>query len=226
MSEKPYNPDDPGFLISRSLDQDLSDDERRRLDQVLAESESLRAEADRLRAVDRLIKRWGARPVELDWEPHAATVHARVAGGDEDKNLRKLDGLLKLWGERRVSMDGERFTEAVMARVGATRRRSSTYALIFRLAVPLAAAAAVAFALTATFRSGRSDDRVCHVAIGPQATMVEPAFGPTEQPKPVISFRRSSDTAAERARQRRSTAGISTVWASPVSDLSAECAPL
>ena len=131
MSEKPYNPDDLAFLISRSLDEDLTEDEQRRLDRVLEESETLRLEADRLCAVDRLVKRWGARPVELDWEPFAAPGRARAVAGDDDDDLHKIDDWLRRWGDRRVAIDEERFAEAVMTRIGASARRSFPYGLVF-----------------------------------------------------------------------------------------------
>jgi len=53
MTADAYNPDDLAFLLSRGLDGDLSPDEQRRLGESLSQSESLRAEASKLEAVDR-----------------------------------------------------------------------------------------------------------------------------------------------------------------------------
>ena len=61
MSEqRPYNPDDLEFLISRALDGDLSDEESNRLARALEGSESLRAKERRYRSLHDLIARWAA----------------------------------------------------------------------------------------------------------------------------------------------------------------------
>jgi hypothetical protein len=222
MSEKPYNPEDPAFLISRSLDRDLSEDEHRQLDQVLSESEALRAEADMLRAVDRLIKRWAAEPVELDWEPHAAMIQARVTDSDDDQALRRIDDWLKRLGDSPVEVDGERFTAAVMAGIGAGPQRT-VRSLIFRIGAPLAAAAAIAFALIATFWSEPSQVAVTRVVVGPAVKRIEGLPGAAERPMPIVSFSRSSDTVVAEAAARP---GISAVWSASTSDWSDESPPL
>lgn len=226
MSETPYNPDDLAFLISRSLDQDLGSDERQRLDQALGESEALRAWADELRAVDRLVKRWGAGPVELDWGPYTATVQARVAALDEEEDLHRIDDWLRRWGDQRVEIDGPGFTDSVMTRIGATRRRSPVHTLIFRLGAPLAAAAAVALTLTAAFWSRDSNERVPLVLFRSRTTMVQPESSPEGRSEPVISFHRSEDAVAERIRKRQATPGISAVGAARVPDQYGGSAPL
>jgi len=223
MTDEPYNPEDAALLFSRSLDEDLSDEQQERLDQALAKSDALRAEADELRSVDRLMKEWGAQPAKLDWEPYAATIRARIdAEGDEDE-LRKVDEWIKRWGEKAVPVDEESFTRRVMAGIEPSRGRSPVFALVFRIGAPLAAAAAIALTLTATFWSGQDRDAICEVAIGPKVADVGLMGEPVGQSRPIISFRRTADM--EVARSGPAT-GISTVWASPVSAQDMESAPL
>ena len=150
MSEVPYNPDDPIFLLSRSLDEELSGAEREKLDRALASSGALRAEADRLRRLNELIQRWGERPVQVDWVNHAAHTKARLIDDGQAEKLEKVDQLLGRWASQTVSIDEEAFTAAVMASVRAERKTPSWHSVVFRLGVPLAAAAAVVFAVVGT----------------------------------------------------------------------------
>lgn len=187
MSETEYNPDDPAFLLSRSLDEVLPAGEQRRLDEALASSKSLQSEAQQLRAVDRMLKRWGRTQVELDWDHQAALVRARAESDGDSEELRKVDRLLERWGGQSVSFDAERFTTAVMARVGRARTRPSRYGLIFRVGAPLAAAAVVVFAVTSGFGPDRAPtskdvaypggEPVCQVVFGPGPAGTGPSSG-------------------------------------------------
>jgi hypothetical protein len=200
----------------------LSDEERKRLEALLAKSEELRAEADEFRALDRLIKRWGAQPVELDWEPHGAVVDARIDAEDEEEDLGRIDEWLQRWGDRGFEIDEERFTAGVMARIGASRR-SPMRSLIFRIGTPLAAAAAIAVALTATFWSPRPSDPMCDVVIGPKVGTTGDSTEVTAPAAVVVSFRRLPE--ASRV-EPVATSGISTVWAAPGGSQSFQGAPL
>ena len=66
MAEPIYNPSDPELLLSRSLDGDLSEDEGRRLDEVLSASTSLRDSAKALAAVNDLLRRWAVETPLVD----------------------------------------------------------------------------------------------------------------------------------------------------------------
>ncbi len=147
MSDEGYNPDDPLFALSRSLDEELPEDVRQKMEEALAASEALRAEAESLRATDRLVKRWASPPADLDWGRHAALIEAQ-APGDDSEELDKLDRLLERWGRTVPLLDEGSFTAAVMAKVRLERRRAARSSMLFRLGAPLAAAAAVAIAIT------------------------------------------------------------------------------
>ncbi len=188
MSETPYNPDDPAFLASRSLDEELSASERQRLDEALAASESLRAEVEELRAIDGLVKRWSAGEVSLDWAAHSRLIEAKALAGPEGEHDRKLDDLLTQWADHRVEIDEGAFTAAVMARVSRRPRRVWRRSLVFRLGTPLAAAAAVAIVVVGTLRFLPSRGPSVEVSIGPRAIAVDSATGGTRVA--LVSFRR------------------------------------
>jgi hypothetical protein len=151
MTDCQYNPNDPEFLASRSLDEDLSESDRRRLSDALQASEDLRCEAEKLRAVDELVKRWGGEEVELDWNAHSELAVAKAMAEQDEETGGKLDDLLQRWGGKRVELDEEAFTQAVMARVRPQKSRPPRRSLLFRLRTPLAAAAALAIAVTAAY---------------------------------------------------------------------------
>jgi anti-sigma factor RsiW len=162
MSDEGYNPDDPLFALSRSLDEKLPEGERRRMDEALAASEALRAEAESLRATDRLVKRWASAAPELDWGRHAALIEAQ-APDDDSEELNRLDRLLERWGRTVPPLDEGSFTAAVMARVRSERRRAARSSLLYRIGAPLAAAAAVAIAITGSLWLMPSGEPITHV---------------------------------------------------------------
>lgn len=188
MSETPYNPDDPAFLASRSLDEELSASDRRRLDEALAASESLRAEVEGLRAVAGLVKRWRTGEVSLDWAAHGRLIEARALAGPQGEHDHKLDELLVQWADHRVEIDEGAFTAAVMARVSPRPRRVWRRNLVLRLGAPLAAAAAVAIVVLGTLRFWASPGPRVEVSIGPRAIVVDSATGGTRVA--LVSFRR------------------------------------
>ena len=166
MSEAPYNPDDPAFLASMALDEVLAAEERRKLEELLAASETLRGESEGFRAIDRL-KRWAAGPVELDWDAHAALSAARAAGDDDEQDLREVDRLLERWGRAPAVVDEDAFVASIMARVAPRSTRSRRRQMVFRIGLPLAAAAAMAIAVTGVFWSPAAPQAVVQLAKGP-----------------------------------------------------------
>jgi len=191
MSETPYNPNDPAFLLSRSLDDELTDDERRRLDEALASSPSLQAEAEKLRALDRLIKHWGAQQAALDLDHHAALIIAQTAGDDDADKLKKVDQLIERWASKNVLFDADRFTAVVMDRVAQELDREMRRGWIFRLGAPLAAAAAVVFAVIGGAWWGSKPEAVCRVEFGPRVAMVTAPTDMTVTPSAMVSFGRA-----------------------------------
>lgn len=202
MSEPTYNPDDPAFLASRSLDEDLPESEQRRLDHSLSVSDSLRREAEQLRVVDQLVKRSGAEEVDIDWDAYADLVVANALAGQDEEGDGKLDDLLERWGSRQPEADSEAFTAAVMARIEPKRRRLRPN-LIYRIGAPLAAAAAVALAVTASFWVRSLHAPVSEVVIGRLVETV--ASAPSPPRTAVVSFRREPAEAAAQT----ATPGIS-----------------
>ena len=150
MNEQPINPNDPGFLLSRQLDGDLTDDERRRIDDALCLSESLRDDAASMRKTNDILRRWAGAPVELDWEGHAALINARCQTDDTSQDQPELDGILTRWSQDDVAFDEDKFMDGVMQRIGGNARdieRPSSHRWMLRIAMPLAAAAILMFAL-------------------------------------------------------------------------------
>ena len=149
MTDRSYNSNDPSFLASRDLDGDLSPEERAQLERAIAASPTMREDAEEIRAVDRLVKQWAVQPVEVDWEHHAANIIARIECEETPAERAALDRVLVRWKSQPLDLDEDAFTTAVKDRlvgvVGSRTRR----AWVWRLGVPLAAAAAVAIALTA-----------------------------------------------------------------------------
>lgn len=149
MNDESTNPKDPSFLLSRRLDGDLTDKERRQLDEALKSSESLRAEEASIKKLNALLRRWSSAPVELDWEAHAALINGRCEAADTSQDESDLDGILERWGRDGIDFDEKNFATDVMRRVGDGRDvgTPSRNPWVFRIGVPLAAAAALAFAL-------------------------------------------------------------------------------
>ena len=211
MSEPPVQPDDPAFLASRALDGDVSAEEQRQLDEALAASEQLRIEAEQLRKVDRLVKRWAGAGVELDWASYAKLIHARVEAEVDEGELERVGRLVEHWGSAPVEFDEAAFTDGVMARIRSEERRSPKRNLIFRIGAPLAAAAAVAIAVSGWFW-----------ARAPRDT------GPPDAPPSVRLVVRYDRTPVESDREETKTPSISllALGASPMREPSAEAPPL
>lgn len=76
--EHPIHPDDPGFLMSRQLDGDLTPDERRQLDELLSRD----AEADRqmreYARLDQLLGEWGRAEPRIEWGRFQRDVLAEI----------------------------------------------------------------------------------------------------------------------------------------------------
>jgi len=145
--QRPYNPDDLEFLISRALDGDLSDEESRRLARALEGSESLRAEADRYKSLQELLTRWASRAAPDAGDEFAATVLERTTlrpvEASKSDAADGLDALLSRFGEGEPRVDWDRFSSEVAARIATGRRSTFTPGRILRWTGGLAAAAAI-----------------------------------------------------------------------------------
>lgn len=191
MNEQPINPDDPAFLLSRRLDGDLTDDERRRLDNSLRSSESLRADAESMRRMTDLLGRWADAPVELDWEAHAALINARCRSDDASQDQPELDGILRRWSRGGVAVDEDQFTSGVMQRVGRGTsgiEARSIHRWIFRIAAPLAAAAVLVFALVGG--PGMPDRPGPGIVENPSVETAPPGLNEFQAPICIVRFAR------------------------------------
>ncbi len=190
MNEEPYQADDPSFLLSRALDEDLTEAQRRRLEEALAASSSLRLEASTLRSVDRLLNRWAGRRMKIDGTGFETGVLARVADEAHGVALGKVDNLLERWGRNRPVVDEKAFVQAVLGQIRPSDRAAPWRRRIVRVGLPLAAAAVVAIAVTAKIGLMPAHAPVVRVAIG--RTVPAPG-GPRdhEHARPVVSFARA-----------------------------------
>lgn len=222
MTADAYNPDDLAFLLSRGLDGDLSPEERRRLGESLSQSESLQAEASKLETVDRLIQRWGHKPIDVDWKHHAALTSA-CAGSADDQRLSKVDDLLRRWRNRNVGIEAIDLTAGVLAKIRSERRRARPYRLVLRLGVPLAAAAAIALAVAGTTWFLPARDPICRVAIGPSSWSAAAAERGVES-RVVVSFAQSGEVAG--TFQKPPAIGFSTIGVEPQGSAGEESSPL
>jgi len=222
MTAEAFNPDDLAFLFSRGLDGDLSPDEQRRLGESLSQSESLQSEASKFEAVDRLIHRWGQKPVEVDWKHHAALTSA-CAGSADDEPLGKVDDLLRQWRNRSVGVEAIDLTTSVLAKIRSERRLATPYRFVLRLGMPLAAAAAIALAVTVTTWFVPARDPICRVAIGPSSWNAAVAQRGVES-RAVVSFAQASEAA--KTFQVPAAIGFATIGVEPMGAAGEETAPL
>lgn len=190
MNEEPYQADDPSFLLSRALDEELTEIQRQRLEEALAGSPALRLEASTLRSVDRLLKGWAGRRIKFDETAFEAGVLARVADEAHGEALGKVDSLVERWSRHRPVVDEEAFVQEVLGQIGPTDRVAPWSRWVVRLGLPLAAAAVVAIAVTARIGLTPAHAPVVRVAIG--RTLPAPD-GPRDhgRAQPVVSFARA-----------------------------------
>lgn len=193
MNTTPFNPDDLLFLASRGIDGDLSREERARLEEAIRTSPTLQNEASEMEAASRLVARWALPPAACDEATFHDLVVAHVKEQPADPRLAKVDALLGLW--RESAPDGQPDLSAgVLAQIRG-RRRAPVYRLVFRLAAPLAAAAAIALAFGGPtwFRSAR--EPVSYVVVGPHISTVATAKSSDER-RVVVSFLPSAQAPA------------------------------
>lgn len=183
--------DDLLFLVSRELDgDDLTTAEREVLARALEESGDLRLAAEQFRRVDRLVQRWAQSQPDVN----ADTVLAHSVGSvlpdapqsDEDE----IDHLIGRWASTRIRTDESRYTAEVMRRVRAAAPQRSIRPRLFRLGVPLAAAAAVGFAVIGQFWPTSTPAPRSTVLIARQVQSVDTE--PMQEQVALVSFARQS----------------------------------
>ncbi len=204
MNTEPYNANDLSFLLSRSLDDDLSPDERR-LEEALRESPQLQREWQQLQSIDRLVCRWGQRGYEADAEAFAGLTIAEVGGAAGDSDFAQVDSLLRRWGAGVPTGDRD-LVDNVLRAIGGKRRKLATRSLVFRLGVPLAAAAAIALAVVAPWF--QMPPTSTYVAWGPQVSV--PA---SVRPQLEVYFEQSPEVPVEDMAE--ATFGYMTIGVEP-----------
>lgn len=202
MNQEPYNPDDLSYLLSRSMDEKLPHKEAARLTDELADSEALREEARQLRALNDLLKESGADAVHVDSPPFAQTVRASVEAENEQESLQQVDDWLARWGEPDVQVDCETFVGGVMERIAPPALARSARRMFFRIAAPLAMAAALYFAFTTTLESPTEHTAVCHVDIARCSEAGERVARNQERTTLVVMFARDQVADAYPLKQR------------------------
>ncbi|MCC7291250.1 MAG: hypothetical protein IT449_04205 [Phycisphaerales bacterium] len=65
--EQPIHPDDPGFLMSRRLDDDLTPEERRRLEALLSQDAEAERQMREYARLDQLLGEWGRAEPRVEW---------------------------------------------------------------------------------------------------------------------------------------------------------------
>ena len=188
MSGHEHNPNDPAYLASREIDGDLSADERQRLQEALVGSEALRAEVDGLRAVDAVVRQWGASSIEVDWDTSAQLIQAMVTGKLEGASLSKVDDILARWANSAVDFDETMFASAVISRIAPVARKYRLPRMVFRVGAPLAAAAAIVLAVTVGPWTGLAPSPRSVVRIGPAEVFQVAARAPSADIRAQVSF--------------------------------------
>jgi len=164
MIDPPYNPNDPAFLLSRSLDESLTDGEKQKLRATLETSEEFRRLLAELRSVDSLVRHWGARKIEVDESSFVDGVLGRIADEHSDA-FSEVDDVLRSWGERSVRVDEASFVAGVHRRVNESSRERVTSTWIYRIRRPVAVAAALGLVVTAALMYRVSQRPVAEVLI-------------------------------------------------------------
>lgn len=204
------DPNDPLFLVSRGLDGDLGGDEQLLLEGLLADSESLRAEAEKLRSVSKLMNALGGSEAEVDWKTHEQLVMAQI--GAKQTDFSGVDELLEVMSRRRPVYDERALIAGIMGRIApAKKQRAWNWRSIARVGAPLAAAAAVALAVTANWFApvvNMSMSPVTVVQIGPSYS------GEATESSVVVMFSRQTRTV--QAMERTESIGYMTLGSTPL----------
>ena len=212
MTNAPSEREELELLASRQVDQDLSAEERSRLENGLAREPALRETLRGFQSLGTLLRRWSERRVPEVREEFCKEVLATIEASGASDEDEEVGALLSRWGAKTVSFDAERYTASVIERLrpvvrGRTetqtaerRPRSVPRTLVFRLRVPLAAAASIALAFTAYLTVVARSRTVCDVRIASAIEALEGPQGGTRVAS--VSFRRDDPAVTGKADSR------------------------
>lgn len=147
MTDSLPNSNELEFLLSRSLDEDLSDEERQRLEEALAASDSLREAQRHYARLHELLQSFAVEQLDVDWDAFAANIEQASVSGGQKGSQNALDELLARWAQGELDVNWERFTAGVMGRIEQKPSAVPWHRMIFRIGGPLAAAAAITLAV-------------------------------------------------------------------------------
>lgn len=82
------------FLLSRSLDEPLTDDEQRQLDQALADDPSLADELAAYQRADDAIQQWAGEVPEVDWDAFGESIRTQQADSASDHRPLRIIRIL------------------------------------------------------------------------------------------------------------------------------------
>jgi hypothetical protein len=175
MTELPFNPYDPAYLFSRSLDEPISPEEQEILARAVSRNPGLAKELDSLRQVSDVVRRWSLRSDSQGITDLNDRVISVIKGGDAFQEA-KLDHVLARWKTTEPVFDDQAFTRTVMQAVGRSHRLAGTRRWVLRIGMPLAAAASIMLALVGV-RWFESHEPVSVVWIGPRGRVEDEPTG-------------------------------------------------
>lgn len=149
MQEAPYNANDIEFLLSRGLDEVLSDADRARLSAATAEDRKLAEEVSRLRRLSALLRRFARDQVDVESSGFEQRVRTLIEGNVtpvRSADGDRVDQLLRRWGDESPNVDEGAFAGSVMREVRRSAVASPRWGRTLRvLGVPMAIAASIVF---------------------------------------------------------------------------------
>ncbi len=217
MSDDLYNPTDPLFLLSRSLDEPLTDEDRLRLNEFMQSGAASRVDAQRFLSLNRLLRDWKSQnSILFDRELPDRVLAAIRANPMVENRDDSLEDLLSQWRKESPAIDWVRFQSDVMCEIRREERFSKSRRLVFRMGVPLAAAAAIAFAFLIPRQTSIVPRESIRAEIRTQVTLARPVnpnglpFQPEASSRVTVSYGRLS-VGPERVELSRTM--ISSAWA-------------
>ena len=148
MVTEPYNPSDPEFLLSRRIDEPLSEQEQGQVRAFEASSIDAPQVDQHLKAVASLVAHWAGNSIEVDADSYVEGVLGRIADSHAHE-FGKVDRALRQWNDGGVNVDAADFLDAVRQRVESETETGEMRPWMLRVRRPLAAAAVVAVAVLA-----------------------------------------------------------------------------
>jgi len=184
MNAESMDHHDPLFLVSRSLDDDLSAAESSALDAALAASAELRVEAAQIADAQGLVNRWSMSIPAIDTTGLNQRVMSAVHEEASHRELADVDAALRRWSQP-VEFDDAAFTSGVLKKLQEERTRQRMR-LVYRIGAPLAMAAAVALVVTSGLWF--SPTPVVNVVIGPHSDSLSSADAVRDAGQAVVTF--------------------------------------